>query len=260
MASPSGSPVFLSLTSSSPTQSQPGSLAGEPRIIVAAFRQCGAIHAVESDEAWHSALAWRKHHGRSAMRSSFSPTAVATRQSSARRRNAAAWQCLARHGESRTIFGDPPARSAVANPADFAGVAEEEPEVIRRMLDSCLAGPETGWATSPGISRAPSTSPPRMRGRRSGMVETVLRHSKPVRHLCRPSAACARGLGRVIRLVGFVNAVEDFGQQPTVIDGASDLLIALYGDCGRPARSAIGMKTLPPNVSVDIELIVEMQD
>lgn len=65
---------------------------------------------------------------------------------------------------------------------------------------------------------------------------------------------------QIVKLVGFVNAVDGFEQQPAVINGASDLLIELYGDRGRHARSAIGMKTLPSNVSVEVELIIEVRD
>jgi enamine deaminase RidA (YjgF/YER057c/UK114 family) len=64
---------------------------------------------------------------------------------------------------------------------------------------------------------------------------------------------------RVVKLLGMVNATPDFGQQPEVINGASDLLTELYGDRGRHARSAVGMGSLPRNIAVEIELIVEVQ-
>jgi enamine deaminase RidA (YjgF/YER057c/UK114 family) len=63
---------------------------------------------------------------------------------------------------------------------------------------------------------------------------------------------------RVVKLLGMVNATPDFGQQPEVINGASDLLTELYGDRGRHARSAVGMGSLPRNIAVEIELIVEV--
>ena len=62
---------------------------------------------------------------------------------------------------------------------------------------------------------------------------------------------------RVVKLLGFVNCAEDFQQQPQVINGASDLLVELYGERGRHARSAVGMYQLPFNIAVEIEMIVE---
>jgi enamine deaminase RidA (YjgF/YER057c/UK114 family) len=65
---------------------------------------------------------------------------------------------------------------------------------------------------------------------------------------------------RVVKLLGMVNCTEDFTEHPTVINGGSDLLVALYGDQGRHARSAVGMQQLPMNIPVEIELIVEVQE
>ncbi len=64
---------------------------------------------------------------------------------------------------------------------------------------------------------------------------------------------------RVVKVVGFVNAGRDFGAQPAAIDGASDLIEKLFGEAGRHARSAIGLSSLPSNVSVEVELIVEVR-
>lgn len=64
---------------------------------------------------------------------------------------------------------------------------------------------------------------------------------------------------RVVKVMGFVNAGRDFDQQPAAIDGASDLLERLFGEAGRHARSAIGLSSLPSNVSIEIELIVEVR-
>jgi enamine deaminase RidA (YjgF/YER057c/UK114 family) len=68
---------------------------------------------------------------------------------------------------------------------------------------------------------------------------------------------------RVIKLLGMVNCTEDFYQQPAVINGASDLLVELYGENGRHARSAVGMQSLPGNedgsIAVEIEMIVEVR-
>jgi enamine deaminase RidA (YjgF/YER057c/UK114 family) len=64
---------------------------------------------------------------------------------------------------------------------------------------------------------------------------------------------------RVVKVIGFVNAGREFERQPAVINGASDLLEKLFGAAGRHARSAIGLSSLPSNVSVEIELIVEVR-
>lgn len=63
---------------------------------------------------------------------------------------------------------------------------------------------------------------------------------------------------RVVKLLGMVNCPPDFEQQPEVINGASDLLVQLYGDAGRHARSAVGMGSLPRNISVEIEMVLEV--
>lgn len=64
---------------------------------------------------------------------------------------------------------------------------------------------------------------------------------------------------RVVKLLGMVNCPPEFTQQPQVINGASDLLVDLYGDAGRHARSAVGMGSLPAGISVEIEMILEVE-
>ncbi len=63
---------------------------------------------------------------------------------------------------------------------------------------------------------------------------------------------------RVVKLLGMVNAVPEFGDQPKVINGCSDLLVEVFGDKGRHARSAVGMGSLPNQITVEIEAIVEV--
>jgi enamine deaminase RidA (YjgF/YER057c/UK114 family) len=63
---------------------------------------------------------------------------------------------------------------------------------------------------------------------------------------------------RVVKLLGMVNCTEDFAQHPQVINGASDLLVEIFGDRGRHARSAVGMQMLPMNIAVEIEMIAEI--
>ncbi len=64
---------------------------------------------------------------------------------------------------------------------------------------------------------------------------------------------------RVVKLLGMVNCTPEFGHQPEVINGASDLLVNLYGDAGRHARSAVGMGALPRGISVEIEMVLEVE-
>lgn len=65
---------------------------------------------------------------------------------------------------------------------------------------------------------------------------------------------------RVVKLLGMVNSAPDFTEQPSVINGASDLLVEVFGERGRHARSAFGAAALPMNTSVEIELVVEVED
>lgn len=65
-------------------------------------------------------------------------------------------------------------------------------------------------------------------------------------------------VARIVKLLGMVNAVPEFGEQPKVINGASDLFVEVFGDKGRHARSAVGVGSLPSNVTVEIEAIVEV--
>jgi enamine deaminase RidA (YjgF/YER057c/UK114 family) len=66
------------------------------------------------------------------------------------------------------------------------------------------------------------------------------------------------GVRRVIKLTGFVNATDDFCEHPKVVNGCSDLLVDVFGDAGKHARSAIGVTSLPENISVEIEAIFEI--
>jgi enamine deaminase RidA (YjgF/YER057c/UK114 family) len=65
---------------------------------------------------------------------------------------------------------------------------------------------------------------------------------------------------RIVKVLGMVNCPPDFGHQPEVINGCSDLLVEIFGDAGRHARSAVGMGSLPRGMAVEIELIVEVAD
>jgi enamine deaminase RidA (YjgF/YER057c/UK114 family) len=64
---------------------------------------------------------------------------------------------------------------------------------------------------------------------------------------------------RVVKLLGLVNCPPDFGDQPKVINGASDFLVEVFGDKGKHARSAVGTNALPMNIAAEIEMIVEIR-
>ncbi len=63
---------------------------------------------------------------------------------------------------------------------------------------------------------------------------------------------------RVVKLNGYVNSADEFDRQPEVINGASDLLVQLFGERGRHARTSIGVNNLPAHIPVEIEMIIEI--
>jgi enamine deaminase RidA (YjgF/YER057c/UK114 family) len=74
--------------------------------------------------------------------------------------------------------------------------------------------------------------------------------------------ACNGDLERVVRCVrigGFVNGTSEFTDQPQVINGASDLLVAVFGERGRHARAAVGVNSLPKGVAVEVDAVFEIE-
>jgi len=99
-------------------------------------------------------------------------------------------------------------------------------------------------------------------------AEITLEQGKEAARLCglnllaQVKKALDGDLDRVVRCVrmgGFVNAVPGFGDQPAVVNGASDLMVAVFGDAGRHARAAIGVGSLPGGVAVEVEAIFEVR-
>jgi len=64
---------------------------------------------------------------------------------------------------------------------------------------------------------------------------------------------------RIVKVLGMVNSAEGFGDQPKVINGFSDLMVEVFGENGRHARSAVGMAELPTGIPVEIEMILEVE-
>jgi enamine deaminase RidA (YjgF/YER057c/UK114 family) len=94
-------------------------------------------------------------------------------------------------------------------------------------------------------------------------VEEAYQHARLVGLQLLSAARHALGdLGRVrrvVKLLGLVNGAPGFAQHPQVINGCSDLLVEIFGDIGRHARSAIGAGSLPGNITVEIEAIFEVE-
>jgi enamine deaminase RidA (YjgF/YER057c/UK114 family) len=64
---------------------------------------------------------------------------------------------------------------------------------------------------------------------------------------------------RILKVKGMVNAAPDFTQHPSVINGCSDLMVEVFGERGKHARAAVGMGSLPANIAVEIDMIVEVE-
>lgn len=67
-------------------------------------------------------------------------------------------------------------------------------------------------------------------------------------------------VGRILKVLGMVNAAHDFQRHPQVINGFSELMVEVFGEAGRAARSAVGMGSLPGNIAVEIECIIELKN
>ena len=67
-------------------------------------------------------------------------------------------------------------------------------------------------------------------------------------------------VSRIVKLLSMVNCAPEFTQQPAVANGCSDLLVEVFGERGRHARSAVGMSSLPNDIPVEIEMVVEVRD
>jgi enamine deaminase RidA (YjgF/YER057c/UK114 family) len=111
--------------------------------------------------------------------------------------------------------------------------------------------------------RLPDGRSPQGKVGREFSVEEGYAHARSVGLML--LAAMADHLGsldrvrRVVKVLGMVNAVPDFGEHPKVINGCSDLFVEVFGEQGRHARSAVGMGSLPAGIPVEIECIVEVE-
>jgi len=165
--------------------SHTGALAGEGRIVDAAFRQCGIVRAAESEDAWDAAIALASLpplRSRSvAVISDGGGHATIVCDTADRCGLAVPTLSDATQRRLGEIL---PARSGVANPIDFAGQAEEEPEVVPRVADVCLADPDVGAAIFAGhFGGYVRISTPELGLREQAaarqLADVVRRHGKP---------------------------------------------------------------------------------
>ena len=68
-----------------------------------------------------------------------------------------------------------------------------------------------------------------------------------------------RKVKRIVKVLGMVNSNSDFTDHPKIVNGYSDLMVEVFGDRGKHARAAVGMGSLPSNIAVEIEMIVEVE-
>lgn len=107
----------------------------------------------------------------------------------------------------------------------------------------------------------------------SGLIKGKLGDGMSVEDGAKAARACAINLiaqmksalggdldrvARIVKLTGFVNSTPDFVEQPKVINGASDLMVEIFGDAGRHARAAVSAPSLPLGAAVEIDAIVEI--
>ena len=94
-------------------------------------------------------------------------------------------------------------------------------------------------------------------------AEEAYEHAKLVGLTLLASVRSALGsldrVKRVVKLLGMVNAMPEFTDHPRVINGCSDLFVEVFGEAGRHARSAVGMTSLPSQITVEIEAIFEVE-
>lgn len=97
-------------------------------------------------------------------------------------------------------------------------------------------------------------------------AEVSIEEAKEAARLCALNALAAvhdlvglDAVVRIVKVVGFVASAPGFGDQPVVINGASEFLGQVFGDAGKHARSAVGVSELPRNTPVEVELIAEVR-
>ena len=115
-----------------------------------------------------------------------------------------------------------------------------------------------------GPRPGPDGKRPRGKVGREYTVEQAYQHARSVGldllAVMRQELGSLDKVKRVVKVLGMVNAVPEFEDQPKVINGCSDLFVEVLGERGKHARSAVGMGSLPMGIPVEIELIVEVEN
>ena len=117
------------------------------------------------------------------------------------------------------------------------------------------------YLSGQGPKRADGTTPTGKVGADVSIEDAYLHAQQTGLNLLAVAHMALGDLGRVrrvVKLLGMVNGAPTFGDQPKVINGCSDLLVNVFGDAGRHARSAVGMGSLPGNMTVEIEAILQV--
>ncbi|HVR74167.1 MAG TPA: RidA family protein [Planctomycetota bacterium] len=147
--------------------------------------------------------------------------------------------------------------SAEKNLKDKNIVLPRAPKPVANYVTSVLAGdllylsghgpaPLEGVKTTGKVGRDVTTEEGYASARRTGLSLLAT---------AREALGSLDRVERVVKLLGMVNSTDDFVDHPKVINGCSDLLVEVFGDKGRGARSAVGMGSLPGNISTEIEAI-----
>ena len=106
------------------------------------------------------------------------------------------------------------------------------------------------WAGKGKVGRELTTAQGAMAAREAGLITLAK---------IRDALGSLDRVKRIVKVLGMVNAADGFGETPQVINGFSDLMVEVFGDAGKHARSAVGMAALPGNTPVEVEMVVEVQ-
>ena len=122
--------------------------------------------------------------------------------------------------------------------------------------------PDIAASVEPSANVAAYTRSVLMPARRAAIGSWKVARICAINIIAQVKAACGGDLDRVVRCVevgGFVNCTDDFTNQPEVVNGASDLMVEVFGEAGRHARFAVGTNALPRNVPVEVKAVFEIR-
>ena len=145
--------------------------------------------------------------------------------------------------------------------AELGITLPDAPVPVATYVPHVVSGPH-GLRLGPGQPRRQRADHRQARRRRPGRAGCRRRRaparSQLIAHLRNACDGDLDRVKRVVKLTGFVNSAPDFTDQPKVINGCSEVMIAVFGDEGRHARSAVGVAALPLGVAVEVEGVFEI--